>query len=122
MHDLPPLIALHHSVACSYDSGRPATFSVFLPGALLVLTPGGDGIASILQLSWVDRTHLLIMAAMGPLGFWLFSVAMRSNARVASVVQNFEVIFGVVFSWLLLGEVLQPRQWLGSVLVLLSVG
>lgn len=72
---------------------------------------------------WPWWTALLELAAIAAAAAYLLGTyaVRRLGATVSSFVGLSEVLFAILFAWLLLGEMLQPSQLLGGLLVVAGV-
>jgi drug/metabolite transporter (DMT)-like permease len=73
------------------------------------------------SVSWV--VPALVILGMSTVAAYLFGLAgtARLGTRVASFVGLTEVLFAVLFAWLLLGQLPAPIQFAGGVLVIAGV-
>ena len=129
-------LAVYFLVAAHGDTGLPpvtlASFGM-LAGALVLLglsaagaLPTGTARAAVMLGGvnlpwWAAIGELAVVAAaaaylLGAIG------ARRLGSTVASFVGLTEVLFAVLFAWLLLGELPTPVQLAGGVLILAGVG
>ena len=69
---------------------------------------------------WLPVAELAVVAAAAAYLLGTFAVR-RLGATVASFVGLSEVLFAIVFAWLLLGELPRPVQLAGGVLVVAGV-
>jgi drug/metabolite transporter (DMT)-like permease len=70
--------------------------------------------------AWLAVAELVVVAA--ALAYLLGTVAARRlGSKVASFVGLTEVLFTVLFAWLLLGELPAPIQLAGGVLIIIGV-
>ena len=114
---LPPLVVAWGGLAV----GGLALLAAGVAGALPLAAPLRDVTLASTQVSWLVPVigMSLVAAAVayvaGILG------ARRLGARVASFVGLTEVLFAVLFAWLLLGQTPGPLQLAGGVLVVAGI-
>jgi drug/metabolite transporter (DMT)-like permease len=114
---LPPIVVAWGGLTV----GALALLTAAAIGALPLAAPRTDVTLRSAEVSWlVPVLGLSLMAAAvayvaGILG------ARRLGARVASFVGLAEVLFAVLFAWLLLGQTPRPLQMAGGLLVILGI-
>lgn len=89
--------------------------------AMVTAAPKLPELAKFSMGTWLIILYLGIMAT----AFCLMvqTIAQRYVPAVrAAVIMQMEPVMGAFFSWLLLGELLTARQWLGAVLIIAAVG
>ncbi len=99
------------------------TFALLWALAILPLEVKGNSMVlwfsfDIVSWFWAVASGIVYYA----LAFWLYLQGLaRVNATIAGQFINLIPIFGVGAAYLMLGERLSPNQWIGAIIILLSV-
>lgn len=114
---LPPLVVAWGGLAV----GGIVLGAAGAVGVLPLAAPRTDVVLLDSQVSWlVPVLGLSLVAAVVAYVTGIFGARLL-GAKVASFVGLTEVLFAVLFAWLLLGEVLTPAQLVGGVLVVAGI-
>lgn len=115
---LPPLVMAWGGMAV----GAVPLVALGAVGVLPLAAPARDVTMLEVQVSWlVPVLGLSLIAAVVAYAAGI-GAARRLGAKLASFLGLTEVLFAVVFAWLLLGQVPVAVQFLGGALILLGVG
>ena len=92
----------------------------------LVLLAGSSVLSDPASLAGVSATAWLSAVAAGALyygvAFWFYLAGLRGvTASVAGLFINLVPVFGIAASYVVLGERLSPRQWVGAMVVIAAV-
>ena len=91
---------------------------VLLVGSLVVSDPAS--VAGVSATAWVSA--VAAGALYYGVAFWFYLAGLRGvTASAAGVFINLVPVFGITASYIVLGERLSPRQWVGAVVVIAAV-
>lgn len=87
--------------------------------SLLAVGASGEPVPRVEPLVWGGA------ALLGVLGFMLSTLAViygvsHMPAQRSAVILLFEILVGAVSAWLIAGEVMSPREWLGGAMILVA--
>jgi drug/metabolite transporter (DMT)-like permease len=114
---LPPLVVAWGGLTV----GAAVLLLAGASGALPFSAPRHDVTSASTQVSWLLPVLGMSLVAAAVAYVAGVSAARLLGARMASFVGLSEVLFAVLFAWLLLGQRLGPVQLLGGVLVLAGI-
>jgi drug/metabolite transporter (DMT)-like permease len=91
---------------------------------MLIFELGASPTAWTASLSTWDAWIPLLYAAVlsGGMGYTLQTVGQKGiNPTLASLVMSFESVFSVLAGWIILHQVLSPREWIGCALMMVAI-